>query len=55
MYKKNTDKTKIVGFDMDFENPQKSNLILNIDDETEEISFKNIIKYIQNKCHSNKG
>lgn len=55
MYKDNIDKTKIVGFDMDFENPQKCNLILNIDDETEEISFKNIIKYIQNTKHLNKG
>jgi len=41
----------LIGVDMKFEEPTKSNLTINVDSESEEISFEKIINYI-NKIKS---
>lgn len=51
VYKKNINKTEIVGLDIKFEKPKKSNLILNVDKETVEESFNNILEYLKIKNH----
>jgi len=49
VYKKNINQTELVGLDIEFEEPKKSNLILNVDQETEIESFKKIISYLKDK------
>tara|TARA_B110000967_G_C18772288_1_gene503766 strand:- start:194 stop:697 length:504 start_codon:yes stop_codon:yes gene_type:complete len=51
VYKNNHKKTSLIGVDMKFEEPTKSNLTINVDSESEEISFEKIINYI-NKIKS---
>lgn len=51
IYKNNFKKTSLIGVDMKFEEPTKSNLTINVDSESEEISFEKIINYI-NKINS---
>ncbi len=47
IYKNNLHKTDLVGIDMVFEEPQYSNLILEVDKETEEASFNKIISHLE--------
>ncbi len=49
VYKNNIDKTSIVGIDMVFEEPKKSNIIIEVDKESEDISFEKLINYLENK------
>jgi adenylylsulfate kinase-like enzyme len=47
IYKNNIAKTAIVGIDMEFEAPLKSNLTIHVDDEGEERSFFKIINFLE--------
>ncbi len=47
IYKNNLKKTSLVGIDMKFEEPQHSNLTIEVDKENEEASFKRIINYLE--------
>ncbi len=47
VYKDNLNVTSIVGVDMIFEEPQHSNLIIEVDKEDVEESFQKIIKYLK--------
>jgi len=49
VYKSNLEKTSIVGIDMEFERPLKSNLIIPVDNEDEEESFLKLVNYLENK------
>ena len=49
VYKNNMNNTPIVGIDMIFEEPSKSELVLNVDDEDELISLNKIIAYLDKK------
>lgn len=49
VYKNNIEKTDIVGIDMVFEEPNKSNLVLEVDNEDEETSLLKLIKYLESK------
>ena len=51
VYKSNFKKTALVGVDMKFEEPMKSDLTINVDSESEEISFQKIINYIAKLKH----
>jgi len=46
VYKDNHKRTPLIGIDMKFEEPTKSNLIINVDSESEEKSFEKIMNYI---------
>jgi len=48
VYKKNLKKTQLVGVDMKFEEPENSNLTINVDLESKEVSINKIINYIEN-------
>ena len=48
IYKKNTNKTELIGIDTIFETPSKSNLTIEVDKEDIEESFQKIILYIRN-------
>ena len=45
VYRENIKRTLLVGVDIAFENPQKSNLIVEVDKEDVETSFRKIINY----------
>ncbi len=47
VYKNNLKKTSLVGIDTEFEEPQHSNLTIEVDEENEEASFKRIINYLE--------
>ena len=49
VYKNNISKTSIVGIDMEFEEPLKSNLTIHVDNEDEEKSFLKIINFLEGK------
>lgn len=49
IYRDNIQKTELVGIDVMFEEPKKSNLVLEVDKEDEETSLKKILKYLENK------
>lgn len=49
IYKNNINKTSIVGIDMDFEEPKKSDIIIDVDNENEDMSFKKLIKFLESK------
>jgi adenylylsulfate kinase len=49
MYKKSLRKTDIVGIDIEFEEPQNSDLEIEVDKESVEDSLGKIIEYIRNK------
>lgn len=49
VYKNHIKKTSIVGIDMEFEEPTKSNLILRVDEEDERESFLKIINFLEGK------
>ena len=51
IYKRNINKTEIVGLEIEFEEPQKSNLILNVDKETELESFNKLLNYLKDKIN----
>lgn len=51
VYKNNLNKTALVGVDLNFDEPKKSNLTINVDTESEEESYMKIINYI-NKINS---
>ena len=46
VYKNNHKRTSLIGVDMKFEEPTKSNLTINVDSESVETSFEKIINYI---------
>jgi adenylylsulfate kinase-like enzyme len=47
VYKNNITKTAIVGIDVEFEEPLKSNLTIYVDDENEEQSFFKIVNFLE--------
>ncbi len=49
MYRKNVGKTQIVGIDIVFEEPKTPDLILNVDNESEEESYQKILNYVKEK------
>ena len=49
IYKNNLEQTSLVGIDMVFEEPEYSDLIIEVDKEDIEISFKKIINYLESK------
>jgi adenylyl-sulfate kinase len=46
IYKDNLDKSQLVGVDMVFEKPQNSNLVIEVDKEEVDESFRKIINYL---------
>ena len=53
IYKDNLHKRLIVGIDMRFEEPQQYDLLVEVDKETEEISFEKILNFLQNERKNN--
>ena len=51
IYKTNLNKTSIVGIDMVFEKPLKSNLIVNVDEEDVNTSFTKILNYLKSRTN----
>lgn len=51
IYKNNINKTSIVGIDIKFEKPLKSNLVINVENEDEDQSFTKIKNYIESKLN----
>ena len=49
VYQKNIGEPEIVGIDLKFEEPKKSDLIVNTEKENIEESFQKIINYLKNK------
>lgn len=48
VYKQNMNKTEIVGIDIEFEEPENSDLIIDTENEMEEQSFEKIINHLKN-------
>jgi len=51
IYKDNINVTSLVGVDMVFEFPNHSNLVINVDKEEIEVSYKKIIKYLERRMN----
>lgn len=49
VYKDNSGRTELIGIDIGFDEPENSDMIIEVDKMTEEESFKLIIDYINNK------
>ena len=47
VYAENKGKTDVVGIDIQFETPRASNLVLNVDEQTEEESFQELLNYLK--------
>lgn len=47
IYQNNINKTSLIGIDMNFETPLKSNLVIDVDSENEIQSFERIINYLE--------
>ena len=46
VYKKNLNKTELIGVDLKFDNPLHSDLVINVDDDSPNESFKKILNYL---------
>lgn len=55
VYRKNVGKTQLVGLDTAFDEPQHPDLVLAVDEMTEEETFQAVLKYIEQKYGSDFG
>jgi len=49
VYKNNMGKTSLIGIDIKFEKPLNSDLIIEVDKESEAVSFEKIINYLKSR------
>ena len=49
VYKENLMNTSLVGIDLIFEEPKHSNLVLEVDKETVDVSFNKILDYLEDR------
>lgn len=53
VYKKNLGKTSIIGIDIEFEKPERPDLVLDTESESEEESFQNLVDYFLKNLKKN--